>query len=51
MEESSPTPLLLNPSIHQFEDLFNQLEVLKETLNNFLNFNNELIDKNSLESR
>ena len=37
-------------SIVQFEELFNQLEILKTNLSSFINFNNELIDKNSLES-
>ena len=55
MESSSSSSSLpaSNPSIQQFEELFSQLEILKETLNTFINFNNELITKNSLavESR
>jgi hypothetical protein len=33
----------------QITELFNQLEILKSHLNTFINFNNEIIDKNSLE--
>ena len=45
MESSS-----FSSSIHEFDELFNQLENLKENLSSFINYNYELINKNGLES-